>query len=137
MAFTPAMGAFLVRRWVTGEGLAGTGLGWRASRSLWLSAWLAPLVITALMLALAAAAGWWRFDLGPVDGAGGVMFLLVTQVVLTPVYFGEEFGWTSFLWPRLVPGRPRLSMLLTGSASRAVRDVACFPVVACRRAAGG
>jgi membrane protease YdiL (CAAX protease family) len=36
------------------------------------------------------------------------------QVVLMPVYMGEEFGWTSFLWPRLVPGRPGLSVAATG-----------------------
>jgi membrane protease YdiL (CAAX protease family) len=110
VAFAPAIGAFVVRRWVTREGFTTAGLGWRSSWRLWLTAWLAPLGITALMLACAVAAGWWK----PGGEPGGVLFLLITQVVLIPVYFGEEFGWTSFLWPRLVPGRPRLSLLLTG-----------------------
>ncbi|GAA2912495.1 peptidase [Actinoplanes cyaneus] len=111
VAFAPAIGAFVVRKWVTREGFATAGLRWRAPGKLWAGAWLAPLGASLMMLACAWVAGWWRLDLGPV---GGLAFLLVIQFVLIPVYFGEEFGWTSFLWPRLVPGRPRLSLLVTG-----------------------
>ncbi|WIM92743.1 CPBP family intramembrane metalloprotease [Actinoplanes oblitus] len=110
VAFVPAIGAFVVRRWVTREGFAGAGLTWRSPARLWLAGWLAPLGITLTMLACAVSAGWWDFRL---DG-GGLLFLLIVQLVLTPVYFGEEFGWTSFLWPRLMPGRPRASLLVTG-----------------------
>jgi uncharacterized protein len=116
VAFMPAIGAYVVRRWVTREGFADAGLrlrlrgAWRQ----WLVAWFAPLGIVLLCLGVAAAAGWWSFDLSPVDGPGGLVVLLVIQVVLTPVYMGEEFGWTSYLWPRLVPGRPRLSLIATG-----------------------
>lgn len=111
VAFMPAIGAFVVRKWVTREGFATAGLGWRGDPKLWLTAWLTPLGASLAMLACAYSAGWWRGD-----GAdpGGLVFLLVIQVVLIPAYFGEEFGWTSFLWPRLVPGRPRLSLLVTG-----------------------
>lgn len=111
VAFLPAIGAFVVRKWVTREGFATAGLRWRSPWRLWITAWLAPLGASAAMLACAHAAGWWRGDLGP---AGGIGVLLVVQIVLTPAYFGEEFGWTSFLWPRLMPGRPRLSLLVTG-----------------------
>jgi membrane protease YdiL (CAAX protease family) len=116
VAFMPAIGAYVVRRRVTREGFADAGLrlrlrgAWRQ----WLVAWFAPLGIVLLCLGVAAAAGWWSFDLSPVDGPGGLVVLLVIQVVLTPVYMGEEFGWTSYLWPRLVPGRPRLSLIATG-----------------------
>jgi membrane protease YdiL (CAAX protease family) len=111
VAFMPAIGAFVVRKWVTGEGFATAGLRWRGPWRLWLTAWLAPLGATVAMLGCASAAGWWGAGLGPL---GGVPFLLVIQVVLIPAYFGEEFGWTSFLWPRLMRSRPRLSLLVTG-----------------------
>ncbi len=107
VAFVPAIAAVVVRRWVTREGFADAGLRPRGRWPAWIAAWLAPLGITVLLLATAAGARWWRPDLSPVGGAGGVVLLLVLQVVLTPAYWGEEFGWTSFLWPRLVPGRPR------------------------------
>ena len=35
-------------------------------------------------------------------------------LVLTPLYCGEEFGWTSYLRLRLMPHRPWASTLLTG-----------------------
>jgi uncharacterized protein len=116
VAFVPAIGAFVVRRWVTREGFgdAGLRLRLRGAWRLWLTAWLLPLTATALAAAAALVAGWWRFDLGPAGGLGGIALLLVVQVVLIPAYFGEEFGWTSFLWPRLLPGRPRLSLFATG-----------------------
>ncbi|MDI6105988.1 type II CAAX endopeptidase family protein [Actinoplanes sp. NEAU-A12] len=116
VAFMPAIGAFVVRRWVTGEGFADAGLRLRVRESwrYWILAWVAPLVVTALTLACAIVAGWWQPDLTPAGGPSGILFLLLLQVVLMPVYMGEEFGWTSFLWPRLVPGRPRLSMAATG-----------------------
>lgn len=116
VAFMPAIGAVVVRRWVTREGFADAGLRprFRASWRQWLAAWFGPLGITALILACAAAFGWWHADLSPVDGPAGIAVLLVVQFVLTPVYAGEELGWTSFLWPRLIPGRPLPSMMLTG-----------------------
>jgi membrane protease YdiL (CAAX protease family) len=43
-----------------------------------------------------------------------IAILLVVVIVLTPIYWGEEFGWTSYLRLRLVPERPLLSTLLTG-----------------------
>lgn len=116
VAFVPAIGAYVVRRWVTREGFADAGLRWRLRGAWrgWLVAWFMPLAVTVLVLAVAAAVGWWSPDLSPVDGPGGIVVLLVLQVVLMPAYMGEEFGWTSFLWPRLVPGRPLLSMVATG-----------------------
>lgn len=111
-AVMPAAGAFIVRRWVTGEGFADAGLRlrMRGAWRQWLVAWFAPLGITGLTLVCAALAGWWK----PSVPLGDVVFLLLLQVVLTPFYAGDEFGWTSFLWPRLFPGRPRLSVVVTG-----------------------
>lgn len=109
-AFLPAVAALVVRRWVTREGFADAGLRLRRHRT-WLAAWLLPIAATALMFGLAAAFGWWR----PGGGLGIVVVALVAALVLAPLYWGEEFGWTSFLWPRLVPGRPMASMWATGA----------------------
>lgn len=116
VAFVPAIGAFVVRRWVTREGFANAGLSWRLRGAwrFWLAAWLLPFGVTVLALAGMAVAGWWGGDLSPAGGPSGLLILLILQVVLMPVYMGEEFGWTGFLWPRLVPGRPRLSVAVTG-----------------------
>ncbi|PTA47437.1 CPBP family intramembrane glutamic endopeptidase [Micromonospora sp. RP3T] len=116
VAMMPAIGAVVVRRWVTREGFADAGLRLRLRSAWrhWLIAWFAPLAVTFLAFGCAAASGWWRPDLSPVGGPGGVALLLILQLVTTPVYWGEEFGWTSFLWPRLLPGRPRASVLATG-----------------------
>lgn len=116
VAAMPAIGAVVVRRWITREGFADAGLRLRVRGRWrqWLLAWLAPLAITVVVLVCAAASGWWKPDLSPAGGPGGIAFLLVVQVVATPIYLGEEFGWTSFLWPRLVPGRPRVSIAATG-----------------------
>lgn len=116
VAFVPAICAYVVRRFVTREGFADAGLGLRLRSAWrqWLVAWLAPLLVTVLILAAAAVLGWWSPDLSPADGPVGIVVLLVIQIVLLPVYMGEEFGWTSFLWPRLIPGNPMLSMVVTG-----------------------
>jgi membrane protease YdiL (CAAX protease family) len=68
----------------------------------------------AAILLLAAGWGWWRPDLSPVHGLTGIALLPVVTVVLTPVYLGEEFGWTGYLRTRAVPGRPAWSVLVTG-----------------------
>lgn len=122
-AFVPALAAVVVRRWVTREGFADAGLRLRF-RYAWkeyLAAWLGPLVLAAASVALAAAAGLWRFDLsgldGLVPGLPGWAFVLVLMLVvplLAPIYWGEEFGWTSYLRLRLCPGRPWAAVILTG-----------------------
>ncbi|MER7003500.1 type II CAAX endopeptidase family protein [Dactylosporangium sp. NPDC000555] len=116
VALTPAIGALVVRRWVTREGFtdAGLRLRLRAARKYWLLAWLGPFAITGVTLLLAAARGWWQPDLAPAGGPAGIALLLLLPAVLTPLYWGEEFGWTSFLWPRLIPGRPGWSVVVTG-----------------------
>lgn len=108
-AMMPAIAAVVVRRWVTREGFADAGLRPRWHWT-WLAAWLLPLVVTAVMAVVAALSGWWR----PGGELGVVLFAMGLAVVLAPLYWGEEFGWTSFLWPRLVPGRPMASMWATG-----------------------
>src|SRR5690242_21575164 len=64
VAFMPAIGASVVRRWVTREGFADAGLKFkfRTMWRYWLFGWLAPLAVTSLALAGAAVAGWWRSE---------------------------------------------------------------------------
>lgn len=122
-AFAPAVAAFTVRRWVTGEGFADAGLGLRlrASRSWYLIAWAGPFGLAAATVLTAAAVGVEAPDLSELDdlasGVPGWITLLVLAaalLLLTPLYGGEEFGWTGYLRPRLFPGRPHLSVLATG-----------------------
>lgn len=122
LAFTPAIAAFVVRKWVTKEGFADTGmkLRLRGNVGLYLGAWLGPLAFVAVGLAVAVLFGMWEFDASafalipgqPVWLSLGVLMLVV--IVLTPIYWGEEYGWTSYLRLRLMPERPLISTLATG-----------------------
>ncbi|SOD87442.1 CAAX protease self-immunity [Streptomyces sp. Ag109_G2-15] len=123
-AFTmPALAAVVVRRWVTREGFADAGLRLRL-REAWryyLLAWIGPPAVAGCTLGLAAAVGLWHPDL---SGPGGVLpgldqvlsllGLMAAAAILTPVYCGEEFGWTSYLRPRLFRGAPVPSAVVTG-----------------------
>lgn len=119
-AFAPALAAFVVRRWVTGEGFADAGLRLRL-REAWpqyLMAWLGP---AALVAATAAVAALFGARLAPLDGqlAGLpgwalVAVLLLVVPLLTPIYWGEEFGWTGYLRQRVFVGRPVAATLATG-----------------------
>src|ERR1044072_7240259 len=119
----PAIAAFVVRRWVTREGFADAGLRLRLKTAwrYYLLAWVGPLAIAAVPMALAAVLGLWRPDLTPLDeivegvpGWAAVLALMLALPVLTPLYWGEEFGWTSYLRPRLFGGRMAPSVIITG-----------------------
>lgn len=122
IAFTPAIAAFVVRAWVTREGFADAGMRPRLRQNLglYLAAWLGPFGFVVIALAVAVLVGVWNFDLSAFALLPGlpvwvsIAVLLLVVVVLTPIYWGEEFGWTSYLRLRLVPERPLLSTVLTG-----------------------
>src|SRR5919112_1500046 len=90
-AFAPAVGALVVRRWVTLEGFRDAGLRlelrrcWRS----YLVAWPAPLE------EMVPGLPGWAF----------VALLMLVIPLLAPVYWGEEFGWTGYLRSRILPGR--------------------------------
>jgi membrane protease YdiL (CAAX protease family) len=122
-AFFPAIAAIVVRAWVTREGFADAGMRLRV-RGAWpyyLGAWLGPWVLAMATLGLAAALGLCRVDLSRIgEIVSGVpipvlvLMLLVIVPLLAPLYWGEEFGWTSYLRMRLMPERPVVSTVLTG-----------------------
>ncbi|MET7707086.1 CPBP family intramembrane glutamic endopeptidase [Micromonospora sp. NPDC005413] len=121
--FAPAIAAIIVRRWITREGFhdAGLALRLRDAWSSYLIAWLCPMGFVVGTVGLAAAMGLWTPDLSTLDdavpGLPGWAFVLVLMAVvplLTPLYWGEEFGWTSYLRLRIFVGRPLLSVVATG-----------------------
>ncbi|MFF4696761.1 CPBP family intramembrane glutamic endopeptidase [Streptomyces chattanoogensis] len=118
----PAIAALIVRRWATREGFADAGLRLRLKDSwpYYLAAWLGPLLTAGATVGLAALLGLWRPDLSPlsslfpgIPGWAAVALLMLVVPVLTPVYCGEEFGWTSYLRPRLYDGRTVPSVIAT------------------------
>ncbi|MEV5986301.1 type II CAAX endopeptidase family protein [Streptomyces sp. NPDC052051] len=119
----PGIAAFVVRRWVTKEGFADAGLRLRL-RAAWryyVAAWVGPPLLAWSTLALAAALGVWHPDL---SGPGGILpggdellsltAMMLVALVLTPLYLGEEFGWTGYLRSRLFGGALVPSSIATG-----------------------
>ncbi|RJO73782.1 CPBP family intramembrane metalloprotease [Nocardia panacis] len=104
----PALVAVVVRRWVTKEGFADAGLAlrFRKNRRYFLMAWLGPLLFAVTGVAAAAAAGS-RTTMTPWVTTPILMAMVIP---LIPIYWGEEFGWTGYLRPRLFPDRPLLSV---------------------------
>lgn len=134
-AFAPALGCFIVRRWVTREGFADAGLRLNLRRhwGYYLFAWLYPLVNGVITVLLAVALGVGEPDfslqrffstsnlpanLSSVPPIGLFPMVLTTMIqavmITTPVVWGEEFGWRSYLQIRLFAKRPLLAAIATG-----------------------
>lgn len=121
--FIPAASAYLVRRWLTGEGFASAGLRierWKPYLFVWLGVPCAFGIIYFLTAILRL--GVFSTDLSlflrqfpplppgkhlppapvffAVLGIGSVTFGLLFTTLFT---FGEEFGWTGYLLPKLLP----------------------------------
>ncbi|MEO3927643.1 type II CAAX endopeptidase family protein [Micromonosporaceae bacterium B7E4] len=114
MAFGPAIAAVVVRRWVTREGFADAGLAprLRAAKRYYLIAWVGPVLVLAVTVGLATALGLYEPALADLPGPA-TLLVLVAPVVLTPLFWGEEFGWRSYLQQRV--GRsPARAALITG-----------------------
>lgn len=119
----PAISAFVVRRWITREGFATAGLQIGSSKG-YLCVWLGVPCVFAIIYGLTCAFKWEVFstDLTALFGSlpplppgkrlppapvliAGVGFRSLTAgVVVTSLFtFGEEFGWTGYLLPKLLP----------------------------------
>jgi len=133
-AFAPAVAALIVRKWITGEGFADAGLrpNLRAAWPTYLIAWLLPLPMTAVIVALAVISGLSQPDFTLMRFAThlfgetsipspppSIWLLLpfqlsINALIATPILWGEEFGWRGYLQLRLFPRRPLLAAIATG-----------------------
>jgi membrane protease YdiL (CAAX protease family) len=133
--FAPAIAAIIVRKWITREGFADAGL--RLNLRKWpyyLVAWLLPLPVTAIIIALAVALRVSQPDfsllralealmpqgVSPLPPVPPYLWLvlpfqfMITALVATPILWGEEFGWRGYLQPRLLGHHPLLAAVTTG-----------------------
>ncbi len=114
-SFAPAIGAFVVRKWVTRQGFADAGLrpniraGWR----YYLFALLYPVIVVPGALFLAFIAGAERPDFSYLS-VMAVLQMMIIAVVSTPIVWGEEFGWRGYLQLRLFAGKPLWAAVVTG-----------------------
>jgi membrane protease YdiL (CAAX protease family) len=135
-AFSPAIAAVIVRKWITREGFADAGLrlNFRNNKRYYLIAWLLPLLAVAVILLLAVI-----FRISTPDfslqramntlGSGpnpleaiprplrfpvAAFQVLLTAIIATPILWGEEFGWRSYLQFRLMAHRPLPAAIITG-----------------------
>lgn len=125
--FTPAIAAFIVRRFVTREGFASAGLRFGPWR-VYVAIVLGVFALFAVIYPLSALLGAARFDPGltetlatlqamiaksgvskPLPSPGALLGItLFASLTFAPVMtaiatFGEEFGWTGYLLPKLLP----------------------------------
>ena len=133
--FAPAVATVIVRKWITREGFEDAGL--RLNLHQWryyLVAWLLPLPVTAIIVAMAVALGIGQPDFSLMRALSALapegtslpsalpanllpliaIQSLVTALVATPILWGEEFGWRGYLQLRLLGHRPLLAALATG-----------------------
>jgi CAAX protease family protein len=118
-AFVPAIAACVVRRWITRQGFADSGLAlhWRASWRYFVAAVTMPWMILSLALAVSAAFGSWSSSELELDASAWAYLAAgpLICVASAPLFWGEEYGWTAYLRDRLVPGRPVATTLCTGA----------------------
>jgi membrane protease YdiL (CAAX protease family) len=131
----PAIGAIVVRKWITCEGFADAGLqlDLRSKWPYYLLGWLSPFVVALIIAILAIVLGISQpdFSLKQVDLMMGlavdssylvspylvlIVFLELVTIALisTPISWGEEFGWRGYLQVRLFSHRPMLAAVTTG-----------------------
>jgi uncharacterized protein len=118
-AFAPAIAAIIVRRFVTREGFADAGLrlqlrnGW----PYYLFAWLIPLPVVAAIVALSAVLHIVSADVivqrATTAPAALPLAALGGALISAPLFWGEEFGWRSYLQLR-VSSHPPYAAILTG-----------------------
>ena len=137
-AFMPAMGAIIVRKWVTREGFSDVGLrlNFRRSWKYYLfAAYLLPLAVVGVIVGLAVVLGisqpdfslhrslgelFPRLNLSSIRVGPRLWAILLVQMMIegvplgTLVTWGEEFGWRGYLQRRLFRDSPILAAVVTG-----------------------
>ncbi|QBD76772.1 CPBP family intramembrane metalloprotease [Ktedonosporobacter rubrisoli] len=125
MAFAPAIAALITRLWITKEGFSDAGFALHLKRSwpYYLLAWLWSVLVILVVVGLASL-----LRLAPLNFSQlrtllpgislpewvSLLLLMGLAIVMIPVFWGEEFGWRSYLQLRLWPRRQLLSALVTG-----------------------
>jgi membrane protease YdiL (CAAX protease family) len=132
--FAPAIAAIVVRKWITREGFADAGLRLHLRKwPYYLAAWLIPLAVVGFLIVAAYALKIGQPDFTLIRAiksllpagvtlpptvhpkfSGAILGVLITAIMVTPVLWGEEFGWRSYLQLRLCPGRPLRAAIFTG-----------------------
>jgi membrane protease YdiL (CAAX protease family) len=116
-AFSPALAAYVVRKWVTKEGFADAGLTLSPFKwPYYALAWLIPISVLVFGILVAP---WLGHGEPALMGRGIPLPILIGPISLyamlaTPILWGEEFGWRSYLQIRLVADRPLVAAILTG-----------------------
>jgi membrane protease YdiL (CAAX protease family) len=138
-AFMPAIGAIIVRRWITHEGFsdAGLRLNFRKSWKHYLfAAYLLPLGVVGIIVALAVLLRISQPDfslhrsLAALSPQLNLSSFRISQKLLLPILiiqmivegvpiatlitWGEEFGWRGYLQLRLFSGKPTPAAIVTG-----------------------
>ncbi len=104
LMFPPAIGAFVVRRWLEGNNFGDAGLRWPSKNYLAL-AWLGPplLVLVTFLISLPLYSLSPEVTEAPAEAGASIGLSLTVGVLLSSLFaFGEEFGWRGYLLPRLV-----------------------------------
>ena len=134
-AFSPAIAAIIVRKWITREGFADAGLNPHLIKSwrYYLVAWLLPLAVSSVIISLVVVLGIGSPDfslqramsvLSPGTSVPAIpsaiwavipFSLLISALFSTFILWGEEFGWRGYLQVRLLADRPLLAAVVTGA----------------------
>jgi membrane protease YdiL (CAAX protease family) len=132
-AFAPAVAAVIVRKWITREGFADAGLRLRPVKWRYYGvAWLLPVPVTASIIGLAWVLGISRPDFSLMRFSSWLtpgieipapppyiwivipLQLMINAIIVTPILWGEEFGWRGYLQVKVFPERPLLAAVTTG-----------------------
>ena len=134
-AFSPAIAAFVTRKYITKEGF--TDLGWKPLLRRWpyyLIAWLLPLFIITACAAIVYLLGLSEINFSPVQGlksllpegqelpeymenlniVGFAAIQLFAAIPASLVLFGEEFGWRGYLQRRVYKDSAWKSAIVVG-----------------------
>src|SRR3990172_7245931 len=114
-SFAPAIGAIVVRKWVTREGFADAGLSLNIRREwrYYLFALLYPVIVVPITLLLAFIVSAERPDFSALT-VMSLLQMMVIAIVSTPIVWGEEFGWRGYLQVRLFAEKPLWAAVATG-----------------------
>jgi membrane protease YdiL (CAAX protease family) len=114
-SFAPAIGAIVVRKWITREGFADAGLRLNILREwrYYLFALLYPVIVVPGTLILAFIVSAERPDFSTLTVVS-LLQMIIIAFVSTPIVWGEEFGWRGYLQVRLFAKKPLWAAVATG-----------------------